>query len=61
MRIVAETADVLHRIPGRLPRPEGRAGDIDGIGTAVDGCHADFCRTGGREKLEGTHAISYRR
>ena len=61
MRIVAETADVLHGIPGRLPCPEGRAGDIDGIGTAVDGCHADFCRTGRREKLEGTHAISYRR
>ena len=51
MRILAKPADVLHRIAGRLPGPEGRACDIDGIGPAVDGGDADIGRTGGGEEF----------
>ncbi len=54
VRIGTQLPDVLHRIPRRLARPEGRAGDIYGIGTAVDGGPADFRRTGGGEEFEGT-------
>ena len=56
MCVVAQPADVLHRISGRLPGPEGRTGDIDGIGPAVDGGHADIGRTGGSEEFEGAHS-----
>ncbi len=36
----------------RLPRPEGRAGDIHGIGPAVDCRDADVRRPGGSEEFE---------
>ena len=52
MRILAQPADVLHGIAGRLPRPEGGAGDINGIGTAVNGRDADIRRPGGGEEFE---------
>jgi hypothetical protein len=52
VRVLAEPADVLHRVAGRLPGPEGRAGDIDGIGPAVDGGNADIGRTGRGEEFE---------
>ena len=52
VRIGAEFPDVLHRIPRRLARPEGRTGDIHGIGAAVDGGPGDFRRAGGGEEFE---------
>ena len=64
VRIGAQFPDVLHRIPRRLARPEGRAGDIHGIGAAVDGGPADFRRAGGGEEFEisrSRHFISCRR
>ena len=63
VRMIAKPADVLHRIAGRLPRPEGGPGDIDGIGPAVDGCDADVRRPGGSQEFQGTHSpvISCRR
>ena len=51
MRVIAEPADILHRIAGRLPGAEGRAGDIHGISPAVDGGDADIGRTGGGEEF----------
>ena len=52
VRIITQPADVRHGIARRLPRPEGRPGDIDGIGPAVDGCDADVRRPGGGEEFE---------
>ena len=53
----AQTGDVVHRVACRLPCAEGGAGDIDGIGTAVDGCDADIripCRS---KKFEVSHYL----
>ena len=52
VRIAAQPADVRYGVPRRLPRPEGRAGDIHGIGPAVDGRDADVRRPGGSEEFE---------
>ena len=52
VRIVTKPADVRHGVPGRLPRPEGRSGEIDGIGPAVDGRDADVRRPGGGQEFE---------
>ena len=63
VRIVAQPADVPDGVPRRLPRAEGRAGDIHGIGPAVDGRDADVRRPGGSEEFEGPHSpvTSYRK
>ena len=60
MRIIAQPADIRHRIPCRLPRAEGRTGDIDGIGPAVNGRDADIRRPGGREEFQRTGIPSLR-
>ena len=63
MRVIAQPADIRHGIAGRLPRPEGRAGDVHGIGPAVDSRDADVRRPGGGEEFEGPHSpvTSYRK
>ena len=50
--IFAQPGDILHGIARRLARPESRTGDIDGIGSAVDGRDADVRRTGGSQELK---------
>ena len=56
MGVGAEPADVLHRVAGRLAGTESRAGDIYGIGTAVNGCDADICIPCRSKQLKLSHA-----
>jgi hypothetical protein len=46
MGVLAQPGDIFHGIAGRLPGPEGRAGNINGIGPAVNGCKADVYVSG---------------
>ena len=53
--IFAKPPDVLHRVPGVLPRPELRPRDIYRIGTAVDGRDADVSVSRRGEKFKFSH------
>ena len=44
--ILTEFGNIFHGIAGRLPGPEGRTGNINGIGPAVNGCEADVYGSG---------------
>jgi hypothetical protein len=44
--IFAQAGYVFYGITGSLPGPERRAGNINGIGPAVNGCEADIYRSG---------------
>ena len=50
--ILTQRPDVLDAVPRAVPGSEGRAGDIHGIGTAVDGCDADGKIPCGSEQFE---------
>ena len=57
MGIGAEFGDILEAVARRLARPEIGAGDIYGIGTAVNGCDADFLVSGGSQQLKCLHYL----
>lgn len=59
--IAAEFRDVFETVAGGFAGPEIRAGDIYGIGTAVNGRDADFQISCGRQKLQTVHITSERR
>ena len=59
MRIAAQTGDICDLISGRSPRAERRACNINGIGTTVDGCDADFRISRGREQRKGYLHLSW--
>ena len=59
--VATEFRDVFETVAGCLAGPEIRAGDIYGIGTAVNGRDADFQISCGRQKLQTVHITSERR
>ena len=58
VRVGTKFRDVVEAVARRLARPEIRACDIYGIGTAVDGCDADFLVPGGSQQLKTLHYLS---
>ena len=58
--VATEFRDVFETVAGCLAGPEIRAGDIYGIGTAVNGRDADFQISCGRQKLQTVHITSER-
>ena len=59
MGVGTQAGDVLHGIAGGLTGPERRAGDVHGIGPAVDGRDADFRRPGRSQQFQGSHTDKY--
>ena len=57
MGVSTKPRDVLEAVARRLAGAEPRPRDINGIGTAVDGCDADICRSGGSQKFKGNHLL----
>ena len=55
MCVGAEFRDIFEGVAGRLTGTEIGACDIYGIGTAVDGCDADFLVSGGSQQLKSLH------
>ena len=55
MGVGAEFCDVLETVARRLAGAEIGPRDIYGIGTAVNGCDADFLVSGGSQQLESLH------
>ena len=50
--VLAEAGYVFKGITGSLPGPEGRTGNINGIGPAVNGCEADIFRSGWSQQFQ---------
>ena len=52
VRILAQACDIFDGIAGCLPCPEGRTGNVNGIGPAVDGCEADVYISGRSQQFQ---------
>ena len=52
----AQLPDILYAVSGCLPGAKGRAGNVHGIGPAVNGRDANLCRPCRRQQFQGNHA-----
>jgi hypothetical protein len=56
--IFAELPDILDAVSGGVPGAEGRSGNINGIGPAVNGCQADVFSSGWSQQFQRFQGIT---